>query len=73
MDTDSYFEGCGQALEDCNLPNILKDTLDAINWYMDNSTPEAGCEETFFNLGANLIEQIENIIENDKIRQNKNL
>ena len=40
--------------------NLLQESIEAIKWYMDNSTSELS--EPFFNIGANQIEQIELMI-----------
>lgn len=39
---------------------MLKESTEVIKWYMDNSTSELS--EPFFNIGANQIEQIEQLI-----------
>lgn len=62
-ESESYEQGYNQALKDIKAPEILemlKETTEVIKWYMDNSTSEL--PEPFFNIGANQIEQIEQLI-----------
>ena len=40
--------------------DMLKDSVEVIKWYMENSTTEL--HEPFFNIGANQIEQTEQLI-----------
>ena len=60
---DDFTSGYNQALKDSKAPEMLemlKETTEVIKWYMDNSTSEL--PEPFFNIGANQIEQIEQLI-----------
>jgi len=40
----------------------LKETLDVLKWYMNNTHPEDNQHESFFNIGMNDISQIEELI-----------
>lgn len=58
-----FYDGYHRALKDSKAPEMLemlKETTEVIKWYMDNSTSELS--EPFFNIGANQIVQIEQLI-----------
>jgi len=40
----------------------LKETLEVLKWYMNNTHPEDNQHESFFNIGMNDITQIEELI-----------
>ena len=58
-----YLSGYNQALEDSKsneMLEMLEESTEVIKWYMENSTSELS--EPFFNIGANQIEQTEQLI-----------
>lgn len=52
--------GYREGLKDGELLRLLKDSTDALKWYLDNSTSEL--TEPFFNIGMNQITENENLI-----------
>lgn len=58
-----FYDGYHRALKDSKaneMLEMLQETTEIIKWYMDNSTSEL--PEPFFNIGANQIVQIEQLI-----------
>lgn len=52
--------GYEEGLKDSELLRLLKDSTDALKWYLDNSTSEYS--EPFFNIGMNQITENEELI-----------